>query len=82
MEKQKPWQLYIIIAVLVLTLYNILPTIFYYSKPLKEAIKEPQAEQISQSIVNRVNSLEQDAKAWIISFSKLLRVHAESIEVK
>ena len=34
MEKQKRWQFYLIIAVLVLTLYNILPTIFFYSKPL------------------------------------------------
>ena len=30
MEKQKRWQLVLILTVLLLTLYNILPTVFYY----------------------------------------------------
>ncbi len=43
MEKQKKWQFYLIIAVIVLTIYNILPTVFYYSKPLKSPIDAKQS---------------------------------------
>lgn len=79
MEKQKPWQLYLIIAVIVLTLYNILPTIFYYSKPLKEPINAVRAEHVSKGIVERVASLESDSKAWLESFCKLLGIKPASI---
>lgn len=81
MEKQKRWQFYLILAVLILTLYNILPTIFYYTKPLKSPVDAQKANQISASIVDRVNSLEDDAKEWLHSFSKLLNVHPTSIEI-
>lgn len=81
MEKQKPWQLYLIIAVLVLTLYNILPTIFFYTKPLKSPIDAPRAEQVSSSIISRVNSLEVDAKSWLASFCKLLGIKPLSIDL-
>jgi len=62
MEKQKRWQLVLIVAVIVITFYNILPTIFYYTKPLKEPINAPKAEQVAQQIAQRVNSLEEDSK--------------------
>lgn len=39
MDKQRKWPLFAIIAVIALTVYNILPTIFYYSKPLKQPIE-------------------------------------------
>ncbi|PJD96096.1 MAG: protein translocase subunit SecDF [Parachlamydia sp.] len=81
MEKQKRWQLYLIIAVLVLTLYNILPTIFYYSKPLSSPIDEKRAQEVALSIVDRVNSLENESKAWLGSFNKLLGVKPEYIEL-
>lgn len=81
MEKQKPWQLYLIIAVIVLTLYNILPTIFYYSKPLKEPIGSAKAEQVASEIVGRVDSLESDSKAWLESFSKLLGIKPSAIQL-
>lgn len=81
MEKQKRWQLYVIIAVLVLTLYNILPTIFYYTKPLKSPIDAPRAEQVAYSIVDRVDELESQSKAWLQSFSHLLQVKPTAIEL-
>lgn len=81
MEKQKSWQFYLILAVLILTLYNILPTIFYYSKPLKSPVDAHKAEHISASIIDRVNGLEGDAQEWLYSFSKLLKVHPLSIEI-
>lgn len=81
MEKQKRWQFYLILAVIVLTLYNILPTIFYYSKPLKSPIDQPRAEQVAQNIIARVDSLEEDAKEWLNSFSKNLGIKASDIQL-
>lgn len=81
MEKQKRWQFYLILAVIILTIYNILPTIFYYTKPLREPVDAPRAEQVSQDIVHRVNALEVDSKEWLWSFTKLLKVSPSSIEI-
>lgn len=81
MEKQKRWQLYVIIAVLVLTLYNILPTLFYYSNPLKAPIDAQRAKEVATVAVNRVNDLETDSKEWLYSFSHLLGIKPSSIEL-
>lgn len=82
MEKQKRWQFYLIVTVVALTLYNILPTIFFYTKPLKSPIDEQRAKTVAESIVARVNSLEDDSKAWIDSFNRLLGIKADLIELK
>jgi len=82
MEKQKRWQLYLILTVIVLTLYNILPTIFYYTKPLKDPINASRADNIALSIIDRVDSLENDSKAWLGSFCKLLGIKPASISLK
>ena len=81
MEKQKRWQFYLIIAVLILTLYNILPTIFFYSKPLTAPIDAPRAGQVASSIIDRVDQLEYDSKDWLASFSKLIGVKPASIDL-
>lgn len=81
MEKQKRWQFYLIVAVLVLTLYNILPTIFFYSKPLTAPIDAPRAEQVASTIIDRVNQLENDSKDWLASFCRLLGVKPTSIDL-
>ena len=81
MEKQKRWQLYLIIAVLVLTLYNILPTIFFYSKPLSSPIDAPRANRLLPLLVGRVNQIEADSKEWLASFSKLLGIKPASIDL-
>lgn len=82
MEKQKRWQFYLILAVIILTLYNILPTIFYYTKPLKEPINAKMANEVSLDIVSRVDELEEDAKDWLHSFCKLLGIKPASIELQ
>jgi len=82
MEKQKRWQFYLILAVILLTLYNILPTLFYYSKPLKEPVNAERAHVVAEQIVDRVNALEGDAEEWLYSFSKLLGVKPASIAVQ
>ncbi|HKZ00248.1 MAG TPA: protein translocase subunit SecD [Rhabdochlamydiaceae bacterium] len=79
MEKQKKWQLYLIAAVIFLTIYNIIPTIFYYARPLKSSIDEKRSQSISLSIADRVNSLEADAKEWLDSFCALLKIRPLSL---
>jgi SecD/SecF fusion protein len=79
MDKQKRWQFFLIIAVLVLTIYNILPTVFFYTKPLKSSIDEKRANTITLSIVDRTNQLEKEAIDWLQSFCKQLKIKPESI---
>lgn len=81
MEKQKRWQFYLIVAVILLTLYNILPTLFYYSKPLREPITDQRAYTVATEIAERVNQLEPDAIDWLGSFNKLLGLKPKSIAV-
>lgn len=82
MEKQKKWQLYLIVTVIILTIYNILPTIFYYSKPLKTPIDQNRANEISKQIIERVNDLEPQAEEWLASFCRLIKVSPLSIATK
>ncbi|MFA5250405.1 MAG: hypothetical protein WC371_03225 [Parachlamydiales bacterium] len=77
---QKRWQFFIILAVLALTLYNILPTVFYYSKPLKKPIGETEALAAGKSILNRVNSLEEASCDWLGAYLKELGQPALSLK--
>jgi SecD/SecF fusion protein len=81
MEKQKRWQFWLIIAVLAVTVYSILPTIFWYSKPLNQEIGPERAKQVAMQAVERVNSLEQEAVDWIHSYSGNLGIKPKSVEV-
>ncbi|NGX53762.1 MAG: hypothetical protein K1000chlam4_00481, partial [Chlamydiae bacterium] len=65
MEKHKRWQLFLILAVVFLTIYNILPTITYYSNPLKKQIGSKEAEKVALEAVGRVNSLEKFTLSWL-----------------
>ncbi len=73
-EKQKRWnwQGLLIGAALALTVYNILPTLFYYARPLKHPVQQPQAEHIAKEIAKRVHSLEEESRLWLASFCDLL----------
>jgi len=82
MEKQKRWQFYLILAVIILTLYNILPTVFFYTKPLGKPVDEHMAKEIALDIGSRVNTLETDARDWLNSFCKLLGIKPASIELQ
>ena len=72
MEKQKRWQTFLILAVVVLTFYNILPTVFYYARPLKSPVNEKSAEKVASGIVKRVNELEGSTLSWLKAQSKNL----------
>ncbi len=82
MEKQKKWQFYLIIALILLTVYNIMPTVFFYAQPLKAPIDEKRATTVAESVIERVNSLEDEAEGWIESYSKLINVKPLSIAVQ
>lgn len=72
MEKQKRWQFYLILAVILLTIYNILPTVFYYAQPLKKPIGQKEAQAVALGIVERVNNLEEFTISWLKAQSKNL----------
>lgn len=81
MEKQKRWQGYLILVVILLTLYNILPTVFYYTKPLRAPIDTQRAEAVAESAVERVNNLESESEAWLAAFCRLLGIKNETIQL-
>ena len=72
MEKQKRWHLYLILAVILLTVYNILPTIFYYAQPLRKSIGEKEGINVAKAIIERVNGLEEFTVSWLAAQSKNL----------
>ncbi|MDN3505115.1 MAG: protein translocase subunit SecD [Rhabdochlamydiaceae bacterium] len=81
MEKNKRWQISLIVVVLLLTLYNILPTLFFYSKPLDKPIGQKKSMEIAKMATQRVNNLETTSKEWIQSFAKLLKIKIKSIDI-
>ena len=82
MEKQKRWQFFVIVAVVALTLYNILPTIIYYSKPLHAPVDQKAATEVAKNISVRVHSLLDESIEWVGSFCDLLHVKPTSIKAQ
>lgn len=74
MKKRKGFQLALILTVVALAIYNILPTIFFYSQPLNKKIDQKKAEHIAVSTMKRVNHLKDDALSWLHSFNHLIGV--------
>ncbi|MBF5058712.1 protein translocase subunit SecD [Candidatus Neptunochlamydia vexilliferae] len=79
MKKQKRWQFALIAVVVILTIYNILPTISFYARPLKSPIGEKEATTVAKGAMERVNALEDEALSWIKSYNKLLKLNATSV---
>lgn len=79
--ERKRWQFWLIIGALVLTVYNILPTIFYYAQPLSKPIDAKQAENVASAALSQVNALEQNSASWLKSYNKLLGIKADKVEV-
>lgn len=72
MDKRRKWQRSLIIGVLLLTLYNILPTVFFYCQPLSAPIDASKAKSIAERLADRVNTLERANIEWLGSFCNLL----------
>lgn len=81
MERPKRWSLILVALVILLTIYNVLPTVLFYTKPLKKPIEEKRAYEVAHQIAIRVNDLEKDALDWLKSFNKLLGIKAESMRI-
>ncbi len=81
MEKPKRWHYTLVALVILLTIYNILPTAIFYTKPLKKSIGENQGYEIAHQAASRLNRLEIEAIDWLKSFVKLLDIKAESIQI-
>lgn len=79
MERQKRWQWTLILAVLALTLYNIIPTVLYYSKPLGSPINQEQGMRAAEEIAGRLHSLESEGEEWLRSYCALLNIKPVSI---
>lgn len=81
MDKKRNWQFFLIGLVIILTIYNIAPTILYYSKPLKKPITKTQAHETTTQIAKRIDSLENESLQWIRSFCTLLNVSPKSLKI-
>ncbi len=81
MKQSKRWHLSLIIGVIFLTVYNVLPTVFFYSKPLKAVVDEKKGREIAFGIASRVNQLEDDAISWLKSYCNLLKIKPSSIRL-
>lgn len=80
MEKKNRWQLALILTVIGLTLYNILPTIFFYAKPLNRPIDAKGADEVIESTIVRVNQLEKESISWLESYNSLLHIKGAKIQ--
>jgi SecD/SecF fusion protein len=79
MEKQKRWQLLLILTVIAITIFNILPTLFYYSNPLDQAVSGQKAKLVSQEISQSVQNLQTQNLKWIKSYCKNLKIKPATI---
>lgn len=79
MEKKRKMHFALILTVIALTLYNILPTLFFYTKPLGSPISKETAERIAADIAERVDHIEGDSLEWLQSYCTLLNIHPQSI---
>jgi len=74
--QKRRWQAVTIVIVTLLTIFNILPTLFFYSQPLRSPIDADRAEMIAQQIGARVDNMQPDAEAWLRSYITLLNIEA------
>ena len=81
MEKIKRWHLAVIAAVLGWTLYTILPSIIYYTKPLDQPVDAKQASTIESGIVTRLEDLKQDSIDWVYAFCKMVGVVPKKVVI-
>ncbi len=75
MQSKRKGQIALILAVIALTLYNVLPTLFYYAKPLQESVATNSGEEIRE----RVEALETRSLEWLASYCKLIGAKPLSI---
>ena len=81
MEKKRKMQLALILAVMFLTVYNILPTLFFYAQPLKSELSPEAAAKEAAAIAKRVDSLEEQSVEWLGSYCQGLSLSPRKISL-
>lgn len=79
MKKNKRWHFGLIFTVLAITLYNILPTLFYYCKPLHQPIDKKLGIEIQSQISKRIEDLQKDSIEWVKAYTKELSIKHRAI---
>ncbi len=79
MRKGRKWQFISILAVAVLTIYNILPTLFFYSKPLADPLSKSSAEKSIVAIEQRIDQMSQESVDWILSYCKHIGISPKKV---
>ena len=79
MNRRSHWQIWVTALVFVITVSQVLPTIFYYSKPLERNVGTTQAHQISRKLVERAQSLEKETLDWLTAQCLRLKVRPKAI---
>ena len=79
MKKSTKWQTWLILTVVSLTVYNIIPTLFFYLQPLKADIDESRGMKIAAEITHRVKAMGDETVDWLQSYCKLLQIKPASI---
>jgi SecD/SecF fusion protein len=74
---RKKWKLSIVLGALALTLYHVLPTVFYYSHGVDSPIDARKASYVARSITGRLRHEAQFSDEWAKSFVKLLPASAK-----
>ena len=79
MQRRARWRWPLIFTIILLTIYNILPTLFYYAQPLRDPLNEFKAQKAYHAIAERAEQLETDTLAWLRSYCNLVQVKPQSI---
>ncbi len=79
MQKRKKGALFLILGVLFVSLYQILPTLLYYQKPLKKPLEASYAPKLVSNIEKRIEKQEKETLAWVQSYCSLLKLSPLSI---
>lgn len=81
MNRVKSWHQTLIFAVFALIIYNILPTLIFYCKPLKQTVSQEMGMDVAKSVIERLQDLENHSLEWTRSYCKLLHIDPLSIEL-
>lgn len=81
MEKKQRWRLIVILLVLSFALYNVLPTLFYYMRPLSSAVTQERGEEIAKEIAVRINDDTEALLGRIKSFADQAGISFSKLEV-
>jgi len=78
--KRKKWHYILIFAVTLLTLFNVLPTVIYYAKPLDRPIGSAGALEIAKSAAQRIKQTRADSLEFAKAALRLADVKPTEIK--